>query len=165
MSAAPVPPAAKSTLQRVQCWLLTLALLLQSVWLPFHLATERHLAPGSDLASAGLALGEPHASCSADGTRDPWEPPHSILDHQDQKHVRGDDHDGAQTIANGLDDDDDDDDDDDGDGTPLPLAWLADAPHELPIGRAPPDAKAPFHTVPFACPQRLPAAPRAPPQV
>lgn len=158
MSAAPELPAARSTAQRVQCWLLTLALLLQSVWLPFHLAAERHLAPGSDGATAARATGEALANLDADEAREPSEPPHSILDHQDQKHVRGDDHDGAQTIANGLDGDD-------GDGTPTPqpLAWLADAPHELPIGRAPPDAKASFHTVRFACPQRLPAAPRAPP--
>lgn len=158
MSAAPVPPAAKSTVQRVQCWLLTLALLLQSVWLPFHLATERHLAPGSDLASAGLALGEPHASCNADGTRDPWEPPHSILDHQDQKHVRGDDHDGTQTIAGAHEGDDDDE-----TPAPLPLAWLADAPYRVPAGRAPPGAETPFHTDRFAPPLRLPSAPRAPP--
>ena len=163
MSAAPELPAARSTAQRVQCWLLTLALLLQSVWLPFHLAAERHLAPGSDLATGALATcalasGEARASLDADAAREPSEPPHSILDHQDQKHVRGDDPDGAQTIASALDGDDGD-----GTSTPLPLAWLADAPHELPIGRAPPDANAPFHAVRFACPQRLPAAPRAPP--
>ncbi|MBL8723031.1 MAG: hypothetical protein JNK49_03250 [Planctomycetes bacterium] len=66
--------------------LVALALLLQTLWLPFHLASEHHHVPGLEpvrTCSCGAHL-EPGADEHRDDGPAP-EPPHSALDHKDPK--------------------------------------------------------------------------------
>jgi len=105
MSSPTANPDVPAT-RRFVCWLAVLCLLLQSIWLPLHLASERHFVVGFDLAErapiarngaapttrsseAPTAL----ATASADLERDdaPAEPPHSAFDHQQQKRTAPDD--------------------------------------------------------------------------
>jgi hypothetical protein len=62
------------------------ALLLQTLWLPFHLASEHHLLPGLEpvrTCSCGAHL-EPDSDELREGSPAP-EPPHSALEHKDPK--------------------------------------------------------------------------------
>lgn len=87
-----------SASRRLVCWLAVLCLLLQSFWLPLHLASERHFVVGFDLAERTTTTCSTDApttlaTASADLERDdaPAEPPHSAFDHQQQKRVAPDD--------------------------------------------------------------------------
>lgn len=158
MIAATPATTTTSPSRRVACWLLAMALLLQAVWLPFHLATEQHLAPGcgagwlagtSGADGVAFEVAAPHAD-------DPASPPHSVLDHQDQKQLRHDEHDDGPlpSVAGG----------DDERGDDAPLLWLATEALQLPIGRAPPQFAADdFHSQ-IRSPLLAAAQPRAPPQ-
>ncbi|MFN7589952.1 MAG: hypothetical protein ACK501_23245 [Planctomycetota bacterium] len=160
MPAVTPEPTTTSSAQRVACWLLAVALLLQAIWLPFHLATERHLAPVHDArwavgaANATDTIARPLATSTTD---EPGEPPHSVLDHQDQKHVRHDEPDDARQPAVAGDDDGPS-----GDEAPL-LLWLDDAALHLPIGRAPPQFAAVDLRPQIRSPLLAAAQPRAPP--
>lgn len=163
MSAATPEPATTSRARRFACWLLAMALLLQAVWLPFHLATERHLAPGCTVgsgvgAATTTATDTTAGHLAASPADEPGEPPHSVLDHQDQKHVRHDDHDDGppSAVAGG-------DDERRGDEPP-PLPWLADGALQLPIGRAPPRCATVAPRPPIRSPLLATAPPRAPPR-
>ena len=165
MSAATLESATPSPAQRVACWLLAALLLLQAIWLPFHLATERHLAPGHD-ASWAVGAATAAETTATDTTAihvvaktadEPDAPPHSVLDHQDQKHLRHDEHDDDRQPAVAGDDDGQR-----GDEAP-PLLWLADAALQLPIGRAPPQFAAVDLRPQIRSPLLAAAQPRAPP--
>lgn len=163
MPAVTPEPTTTSSAQRVACWLLAVALLLQAIWLPFHLATERHLAPGHD-AGVTIATTETTAATTIDASHgvakaadEPGAPPHSVLDHQEQKQLRHDEHDEARQPAVAGDDDGPS-----GDEAP-PLLWLADAALQLPIGRAPPQFAAVDLRPQIRSPLLAAAQPRAPP--
>lgn len=157
-SATPATTSTNSA-RRVACWLLALALLLQAVWLPFHLATEQHLVPGcgggwlARTGADGVAL-----EVTAPRADEPASPPHSVLDHQDQKQLRHDEHDDGPlpSVAGG-------DDDARGDDVP-PLLWLATEALQLPIGRAPPALADADLRPQIRSPLLAEAQPRAPPQ-
>lgn len=163
MIAATPATTTTSPSRRVACWLLAVALLLQAIWLPFHLATEQHLVPGCGAPGCGdgwlagtsgvdgvaLEVAAPHAD-------EPESPPHSVLDHQDQKQLRHDEHDDGPlpSVAG---------DDDDARGDDAPLLWLATAALQLPIGRAPPQFADDVRSQ-IRSPLLAAAEPRAPPQ-
>lgn len=114
--------------RRFVCWLAVLCLLLQSIWLPLHLASERHFVVGFDLAeraATGPSADAPTtlATASADLERDdaPGEPPHSAFDHQQQKRTVSDD---DETAASAH--------------TPFAIAWCDDVVTLPGLGRAPP---------------------------
>lgn len=139
--------------RRLVCWLAVLCLLLQSFWLPLHLASERHFVVGFGSAEASSIVCSAEgatqlATASADVERDdaPAEPPHSAFDHQQQKRVAPDD-DEAGSHAH----------------TAVAIVWCDDVVTLPGLGRAPP------HVVEVGS-RRLPsdgpsdeAAPRAPP--
>lgn len=160
MIAATPATTTTSPNRRVACWLLAFALLLQAVWLPFHLATEQHLAPGcgdgwlagtTGVDGVALEVTAPHAD-------EPAAPPHSVLDHQDQKQLRHDEHDDdpLPSVAGG-------DDGARGDDVP-PQLWLATEALQLPIGRAPPQFADGDLRPQIRSPLLAAAQPRAPPQ-
>lgn len=159
MTAATPATTSTSLPRRVACWLLALALLLQAVWLPFHLATEHHLPPGSDVGgvtrtSAAAALAR---EVAASPVGEPESPPHSVLDHQDQQQLRHDENDEGPRPSVAVDDDRGDDD-------TLPTLWLAAGALQLPIGRAPPTFADADHPPQIRSPRLALAHPRAPPR-
>lgn len=147
--------------RRLVCWLAVLCLLLQSIWLPLHLASERHFVVGLDLAErAPIARngeaptthsGEAAttlATASADPERDdaPAEPPHSAFDHQQQKRAAPDDDETPRQHH-----------------APFAITWCDDVGTLPGLGRAPP-RRVEFDNRPV--PSDGPpddAAPRAPP--
>lgn len=160
MSSPTANPDVPAT-RRFVCWLAVLCLLLQSIWLPLHLASERHFVVGFGLAEpAPLAhSGDAPTACSAEAPdalatasadleRDdaPAEPPHSAFDHQQQKRTAPDD-DEASAPAHAA----------------VAIAWCDDVVTLPGLGRAPPRVVA-FDDRPV--PDDGPpdeAAPRAPP--
>lgn len=154
-----IAPAGKH--RRLSCWLLAVAIAVQAIWLPFHLASERHLLPGLDAAGT-VPLGsgaddlDRLVGATVDDTDAPGEPPHSVLDHQSQKHLRHDDADEESGAAVGGDDDRRDD-------TPA-MAILVDAALQLPIGRAPPRRPCCVARFQPCSPLLADAQPRAPPR-
>lgn len=92
-------PAHPSSIARLRhpalCWLLAVVVLVQSVWVAFHLASEQHLVPGLPGDGAAMpvaattALGELPALVHDDrGGSD--HTPHCALDHKAPKDKRGD---------------------------------------------------------------------------
>jgi hypothetical protein len=130
--------------------LAALALLLQVLWLPFHLATVPHLLPGEPLPAAvrtspNLAApdaGEASRCATEDGA--PAERPHSVLDHQDPKHRRFESADLESDPS-------------------LQPAALAPFRIGADVPRAPPRRIAARERVPLAAAVRHAVAPRAPP--
>lgn len=135
MSSPTANPDVPAT-RRFVCWLAVLCLLLQSIWLPLHLASERHFVVGLELAErapsapSGDATTAPSAAApdalataSADLERDdaPAEPPHSAFDHQQQKRTVSDDDEAAASAH-----------------APFAIAWCDDVVTLPGLGRAPP---------------------------
>lgn len=152
MSSSTANPDVPAT-RRLVCWLAVLCLLLQSFWLPLHLASERHFVvgfgsvEGATVASSGDAS-TALATASADLERDdaPAEPPHSAFDHQQQKRAAPDD-DETQSQAH----------------APFAITWCDDVVTLPGLGHAPP-RRVEFDNRPV--PNDGPpdeAAPRAPP--
>lgn len=80
-------------LRSLGCWLLALAVFVQSLWLPFHLASERHLAPGEWPAQCA-ALAASSSRCAElrdDGDGGPLRRLHLGLEHKSAKDTRVDD--------------------------------------------------------------------------
>ena len=143
-------PDAPSARRRLGQGVAALALLLQVLWLPFHLATVPHLLPGGPLPAAArssTALAAPDASqarsCIAEHEA-PAERPHSLLDHQDPKHRRFESADAKPEPVLQA-------------GIVAPFRIGADAP------RAPPRRIAARERVPLVAAVRHAVAPRAPP--
>lgn len=77
------------------CWLLAVVVLVQSVWVAFHLASEPHLVPGlpGDATSpqfAVVALPDDLPACIGDDRVGSDHTPHCALDHKAPKDKRGD---------------------------------------------------------------------------
>lgn len=75
------------------CWLLAAVVLVQSLWLPFHLASERHLAAG-ELPAHGFAVAAAAsrgAELRDDGDESPLGRLHFGLEHKSAKDTRVDD--------------------------------------------------------------------------
>lgn len=75
------------------CWLLALAVFVQSLWLPFHLASERHLAPGEQPTQCATSA-DPASRCAQlrdDGDDGPLRRLHLGLEHKSAKDSRVDD--------------------------------------------------------------------------
>lgn len=75
------------------CWLLAAAVLVHSLWLPFHLASERHLAPG-ELPTLVVAVASSSSRCAEmrdDGDGGPLRRLHIGLEHKSAKDSRVDD--------------------------------------------------------------------------
>jgi hypothetical protein len=93
---APAQPTPVARLRHpALCWLLAVVVLVQSVWVTFHLVSEPHLVPGlpGDGAARPIAAtpapGELPALVGDDrGGSD--HTPHSALDHKAPKDKRGD---------------------------------------------------------------------------
>jgi hypothetical protein len=88
------PTNQRSARQTAWCWLLAVAVLVQSVWLVHHLASERHFVPGvpgvgaTPLAQFAAAPSTPVAG--DDDARDVEHTPHCAFEHATQKHKRSD---------------------------------------------------------------------------
>lgn len=72
-------------LRRSVAWFVALCVLLQSLWLPFHLASERHALPGADAAMSVVAA-ELHGRCEDAGEGAPHRP-HPSVEHKQSKSV------------------------------------------------------------------------------
>lgn len=79
-------------MRRVWLWLVAMALLLQTLWVPYHLASEHHGLPGTHRGGPCVCGAEVdhHALVRSyaemrNGTDPVPEPPHSALEHKEPK--------------------------------------------------------------------------------
>ncbi|MEQ1634457.1 MAG: hypothetical protein ABL997_18895 [Planctomycetota bacterium] len=70
-------------LRRSVAGFVALCVLLQSLWLPFHLASERHALPGAH-AEASVVSAELHGRCEGADEREPHRP-HPSVEHKQSK--------------------------------------------------------------------------------
>lgn len=69
--------------------LLALVVLLQALWLPFHLASEAHVPIGGDMwLAAATGAGARLVASATAADEDHGHHPHSVLDHQSAKQAR-----------------------------------------------------------------------------
>jgi hypothetical protein len=75
------------------CWLLAAVVLVQSLWLPFHLASERHLAAGeAPTLGFSVAAAAPRGEeMRGDGGESPLGRLHFGLEHKSARDTRVDD--------------------------------------------------------------------------
>ncbi len=90
-----IEPAGAHFVRQMGCWLLVAALLLRSLWLPYHLATEPHLLPVAGVGAVATVHAvpdtvSPGGADLGQSVPDPFDP-HSALDHAGPKHHRDSD--------------------------------------------------------------------------
>ncbi len=81
------------SLRLLGCWLLALVVFVQSLWLPFHLASERHLAPGEQPTQC-VTPADADSRCAwlrDNGDDGPLRRLHLGLEHKSAKDSRVDD--------------------------------------------------------------------------
>lgn len=135
------PPLDADRAPRALCVLVAFAVLLQSLWLPYHLASEVHYAPG-ELPPVAAAVDDIEVRCE-DADRPVPHRPHASIEHKQSKQLANSSVPQAPALLPAR-----------GPAVDLDVWFAASVRARLPEGRAPPKDLA----------LAVPCPPRAPPR-